>query len=460
MRFRALDGSGPRRIPPFFLPIFFFGVAILLGAFCLRHPAATATGQGLPWIDAIFTATSAVCVTGLGVVDTGAVFSRFGHLVILLLIQIGGLGIMTFTGLAFFLWRRRVSLSDRIAIGQTLLHDPSFHLGHFLLQLVLWSVGIELAGALLIHLQAPEAFPAFSALFHAVSAFCNAGFSLHANSLMAWKADWGINLTFMALIILGGLGFSVLVETRTVAWDRLYRRSEYRKRFSWYAAIVLRTTIFLILGGALGLFLAEYVSYGRQAGLNEALLTSLFQSVTSRTAGFNTVDISQLTNVSLLVIIFLMFIGGAPGSCAGGIKVTTFRGLVAFVTAQLKGEHQTRIGRFALDRETVNNTLTLFVFYALILVAAILLLDITEGGVIPHPQARGLFLDLVFEAVSAFGTVGLSTGITPKLTAGGKSIVILLMFIGRLGPLVFIAALHGLRREKRYALADERLLIG
>lgn len=431
---------------------------IAFGAILLHHPLSLEKGE-ISWIDAAFTSTSAVCVTGLTVIDTGTSYSLFGQTVILLLIQLGGLGIMSFTGLGYFLWKSKVSLSDRVAIGQTLLHDPSFHLGWFLLRLFLWALIIELAGAVLIYLQSPD-FSGFSALFHAVSAFCNAGFSLYGTNLVKWQSNLGLNLTIMALIILGGIGFSVLVESEKVVVSLLRVSSGSRKRFSWYAIIVMKTTGFLILAGWAGIYLSEYIGYGRPSELDDALLASLFQSVTSRTAGFNTMDIGQLTNVSLLVIIFLMFIGGAPGSCAGGIKVTTFRTLTAFAKAQFKGDKQAVIGKFAIDRDTIHSALTLFVFSCLIIMSAVFVLDVTEGGGVPHQLARGQFLDIFFEVVSAYCTVGLSTGLTAKLSFSGKCVIVMLMFVGRLGPLILVAALQNMRREKLYMQAEERLLIG
>ncbi|MDH3392398.1 MAG: ATPase [Desulfobulbaceae bacterium] len=450
----------PTSIPPYAMPIIFFGMVICTGAILLHSSISLTTAQ-ISWMDALFTATSATCVTGLSVVDTGTFFSRFGQSVIMVLIQVGGLGIMTFTGLAFYLWRRHVSLSDRIAVGQSLLHDPAFHLGKFLIRIVLWTLTIEATGALLLFLQAPNDFSPYSALFHAISAFCNAGFSLYSDSLTAWRGNIGINLVVMLLIILGGIGFSVLVELQECA-SRKCKPSiaQQGRKLSWYAQTVLKTTIFLILFGWIAIYSAEFIGFNGNLPAGEAILSALFQSVTCRTAGFNTVDINHMTNVSLLIMVMLMFIGGAPGSCAGGIKVTTFRALIAFVRSQLKGRRQTVMGRFALNSDSVNKALILLVFASGIIAFATLLLTISEGGDIPHPEARGLFMDLFFEAVSAFGTVGLSTGITPKLSMAGKSIITSLMFIGRLGPIVFLVAIQSFQEELFYDWPEENMLIG
>jgi trk/ktr system potassium uptake protein len=449
--------KGRITISPFWLPILFFALAIILGALLLQLPISLNHGT-LEFIDALFTATSATCVTGLTVVDTGTRYTLFGQSVILTLIQLGGLGVMTYTGLIFYLWRRRVSLTDRVAVGQSLLHDPRFHLGRFLFQIVLWTVVIESVGALLIYVQAHR-MGLFGAVFHAVSAFCNAGFALQSDSLMAWRGAWGLNLVFIALIVLGGIGFGVLMEVKTWVWALMAGRVD-TVRFSWYATVVLRTTLFLILSGWIAIYLAEFVGYRRHLNVSAALLSSLFQSVTCRTAGFNTMDIGQLTNVSLFFMIVLMFIGGSAGSCAGGIKVTTFRTLSSFVFAQFSGRRQTVVGKFALDRETVNKALLLFIFATLFIVTAVLLLNISEGGDLPHPATRGLFLDILFEVVSAFGTVGLSAGLTPTLSSAGKVIIVMVMFVGRLGPILFISAIQSLQRERHYDLPEETMLIG
>lgn len=446
-------------LSPFIFPIVFFGWVILIGA-ALLHLPVSHIGGDLSWIDSIFTATSAACVTGLIVVDTGSYFTVFGQTVILVLIQLGGLGIMTFTGIIFYLMHQRVSLVDRIAVGQSLLHDPSFHLGKFLLRIVILTFIIEIVGAILIHIQAPDGFSPFSSIFHSISAFCNAGFSLNADSLIAWKGHWGLNFVFMALIIAGGLGFSVLVEISHYLYRKLRYGKQIIQRLSWYTTTVLTVSFLLVIFGAVSIYLAELVQIDPIHSFNESVLTSLFQSVTCRTAGFNSVDIGRMTNVSLLIMIILMFIGGASGSTAGGIKVTTFRVLTAFAVTHIKGRRQVVVGRFAVDKETLNKALVLLVFSVTIISFSVLFLNITEGGDVSHPQARGLFLEIVFETISAFCTVGLSTGLTPNLTAAGKCMITLLMFIGRLGPILFISAIQSYQEEPLFEWPEEEMLIG
>jgi len=445
---------------PLVLPIIFFGALIIIGT-ALLFSAESDSVKPLSWTDAFFTATSATCVTGLVVVDTGADFTRFGQIIILFLIQIGGLGIMTFASLAFYLWRKRVSFTDRIAVGQSLLHDPTFHLGKFLTRLVAWTFLIEFLGAAFLFIQAPNIFSPFSALFHAVSAFCNAGFSLFTNSLIDWQGDWSINIVFIMLIFLGGIGFSVLVELQTHCAKLIKPiRNKLSEKLSWHSKTVLQTSIFIIIFGWVAIYLAEFVGYHRMMVADDAILTSLFQSVTCRTAGFNTLDIAKMTNVSLVIMLFLMFIGGAPGSCAGGIRVTTFRVLISVITSQLSGKRQASIGQFGISEEIIRKALLLFVFAGGIIFISSLLLDITEGGDLPHYQVRGQFLEILFETVSAFSTVGLSTGLTAKLTVAGKWILIVLMYVGRLGPLLFVAAVQSWQKTQYYALPEENLIIG
>jgi trk system potassium uptake protein TrkH len=419
-------------------------------------------GGAISWVDALFTATSAVCVTGLIVVDTGSFFTQAGQTVILALIQLGGLGIMTYTSLVFYLWRRRVSLADRIAVGQSLLHEPSFNLGTFLIQVIALVLSLEVLGCLALLILGGGEFSLYWSLFHAVSAFCNAGFSLQAESLIPWREDVGVNMTFMLLIVLGGLGFSVLLElmerTTGIRIKNVPRHG--RRKLSWHGRIVIKTSIVLLVLGTVGLLVSEFLFQGPDMEIEAGFMASLFQSVTARTAGFNTVDIGSLANVSLLILIFLMFIGGSPGSCAGGIKTTTLAALWAFAKAQIRGRRQSVAGKFALDLRTMNKALTLIFFAIGIVTLAVLALSFSEGLARAGPEPRGLFLEILFEVVSAFGTVGLSTGITPSLSPPGKVIVTVVMFVGRLGPIMFLSALREFQRRENFSWPENSLLIG
>ena len=448
---------------PLALPMHFFAAAILLGAAVLCQPISC-TGKPVSFLDALFTATSAACVTGLTVVDTGTVFSRFGQTVILTLIQLGGLGIMTFSTLIFYLWRRRVSLVDRIAVGESLLHDSSFHLGRFLTRMVAVTVCVEAAGALALHLLDPEGFGPFSAMFHAVSAFCNAGFALRPDNLMAYAGNPGVNLVVMWLIVSGGLGFAVLLEGWQVARNKLLRpraRPTQRLRLGWHARTVFAVSAFLVATGAAMIFFGEFLGE-RYAELSatDRVMAALFQSVSCRTAGFNTLDIGRMADASLVIMILLMFIGGSPGSCAGGIKTTTFRVLTAFGKARMLGRRQVVVGRFAVDEGTIDRSVTLTVFAGGLVLGSVLLLCFTEGAVAPHVESGGRFLEILFEAVSAFGTVGLTTGITPNLSPAGKLIITMLMFVGRLGPILFLSVLQGFQEPLRYRWPEQSMMIG
>ena len=457
----------PKRtlVTPLSLPILLFLAAIVIGGVILEQPFCHPR-QGLSMLDAMFTATSAVCVTGLVVVDTGSFFNHWGQSIILILIQLGGLGIMTYSSLVLFLWRRRVSLTDRIAVGQSLLHDPTFDLGRFLLFMVSVAVAIELAGAGLLLFIDPQGFHPFSALFHSISAFCNAGFSLYADSLTQWQGDLWINLVFIVLITVGGLGFSVLHEGAVSFMGRVWGgRWRMRRRLSFHAVTVLRVSLMLTLVGGVLITAMELMAYSGEftrgdVPIGGRLLAGLFQSVTCRTAGFNTVDIGYLTNVTLFMMILLMLVGGSPGSCAGGLKTTTFRAVTGFILSKLRGREQTVVRSRALDSETVNKALTLAVFGLLVVLVGTLLLSISEGGDTPHRMLRGQFLEILFEVVSAFGTVGLSTGLTSTLTPFGKCVIMVLMFLGRLGPILFLTVLQSWQVRPRYQWAEENMMIG
>ncbi len=446
---------------PFFLPVLLFAVAIVLGTFLLRMQISWAGGE-LSWVDALFTATSATCVTGLVVVDTGSFFSGFGQMVILILIQLGGLGIMTYAAFIFYIWRKKISIADNLAIGQSLIHKSGFRLGKFLQKMVLSVLTIELLGALYLYWFYPQEFPPFCAVFHAVSAFCNAGFSLFPDSLIRFQENLGINMCFMLLIFMGGLGFGVLMEISGIyrpggaETKKLFYKA---KRLSWHSRMVFSTSLILILAGWVFLLISEPMGELKN-GLDTHLLVALFQSVTSRTAGFNTVEIGYMTNTSLLVLILLMFIGGSPASCAGGIKTTTFRSLFAFVWSSLVGRRQVVLGNFALNWKTLNKVMTILVFSVVTILVAVFVIMLIEVGKMPHPETHGMFLEVLFESVSAFATVGLSTGITPELSNASKIVIIFLMFTGRLGIILLLSVLHNWQKTERFSWPEDSLLVG
>lgn len=436
---------------PILLPVYFFGLAILLGAILLRLPLAQA-GEGVSFLDALFTAVSATCVTGLITVDTGTVYSRFGQAVIVVLIQIGGLGVMTYSSLVFYMWRRRVTLADRIAVGQFLLNDPTFHLGRFLKQMFLVCLCIEALGAVGLRVGTAGEMSWSNAFFHSISAFCNAGFSLYPDNMMRYAENPFVNFTLMTLIICGGIGFYVLVDLAGF-FSAFLRRT--KRALSWQSTVVIRTSLYLTVAGAVVFFLVE-----EAPNLRSGFLSALFQSVSARTAGFNTVDIGQMTDTSLFILMLLMVVGGSPGSCAGGIKTTTLRVLLAFGVSQVKGREQVVVSGYAMDSTTINKAMTVTILAFVLILSAVFILSMTEGADISHQLVRGKFIEIFFEAASAFGTVGLSTGLTSKLSDPGKIVIMILMFVGRLGPIVFLGIVQSWQKREMFQRAERNLLIG
>ena len=409
-----------------------FAAVIFLGALLLCLPWSQHGRVG--FLDALFTSTSAVCVTGLTVVDTGTEFTFFGQVVIVLLIQTGGIGIMAFAGLAFQLLGRRMSLQSQAVLQDTFFQRDVAGEFHRTFRVILMlTFAIEAAGALLIWLfllPRMEAGPAlFSAVFHSVSAFCNAGFSIRADNLIGLRDSPGILVVIMLLIILGGLGYTVLNELWSFIGSRRSRRVGVRKPnvFSMHGRLVLWVTSFLLAGGALGILIFGLTP--NEVTWREKILNAAFQSVTARTAGFNSVDIGKMPETSLFILIVLMFVGGSPGSCAGGIKTTTTAIWGARIRAALRGERDVHLLSRRVPWQQVGRADLLVALAICWNLAGILLLLGTEARL---PESH---LGLVFEQISAFGTVGLSTGLTPSLSWVGKVWIIATMFVGRLGPL-------------------------
>ncbi len=437
-----------------------FLVIILLGTILLRLPAAT-PGPRIGWIDALFTATSATCVTGLVVLDTGN-FSRYGQLVILGLIQVGGLGIMTLSTLFLLLAGRRTGLMGRVIIQDTFTHRQDRRPAEIIREVILLALVIEaigIAGLFICFLpqtdyQWSEAF--YSALFHAISAFCNAGFSLYPDSLIRFKESLPINLIFSGLIISGGLGFLVMAEL--IVTKPTSRRAF--SRLSLHSKLSLTATGILLLAGTLIFLILEWNNTLAPFSIPGRFIGAFFQSVTTRTAGFNTVPIGDLTNVTLFFIIMLMFVGACPGSCAGGIKTTTAGVIFMMGFSRFLGWNRPSLFYRTISDESAGRAVSLVIIANLVIIAGTALLLITELGETPHPESRGKFLELLFEMVSAFGTVGLSTGITNGLSELGRLGVTLVMFIGRLGPLVIAIAISRHRTSARFYYAEENVMIG
>jgi trk system potassium uptake protein TrkH len=401
-------------------------------------------------IDALFTATSAVCVTGLIVKDTATHWSLFGKTIIMLLIQVGGLGIMTMTTLFAVLLGRQITLRGRIVAQEALGGAPKSGIARLVLVITLTTLLIEAIGASILFLRFLFAYDfsffsaAYHAVFHSISAFCNAGFSLYTTSLEQFHSDIFINSVIIILIVLGGLGFGVLI-------DLFNYRS--RRRLSLQSKVVLRTSFALVLLGAVVIFFLERsnpLTLATMPFVNQ-VKAALFQSVTPRTAGFNTVEIRALHQTSIFLIIILMWIGASPGSTGGGIKTTTFSTLLAGVLAGVKGKS---------DIELMNRRLPINLVWKALAVAAIstLLIFVVTSTLL---ATEGMTLqDTLFEVVSAFGTVGLSTGITPKLTSIGRLLITLTMFVGRVGPFTLALALTEREKKLRLRYPEEAIIIG
>lgn len=449
-----------KRLAPGQAIILYYFVAILSGSVLLRLPIASA-GSSLKYIDALFTAASAQCVTGLTVVETGSALSLFGQVVVLVLIQLGGLGITTFSVYLFFFLHQGVGTRGRWIISETLLHTPVSSMGALVGGILLVAFIMEAFGAALLSIVFIPEFGfgkgIFASVFHSVSAFCNAGFSLFPDSLMGYRSSLLVNLTVIWLIISGGIGFLVIREVN----DILFRRhSGRRPRLSLHSRIVLWTTAALILGGGLTIWLLELT--GSLAGMTTGggIMGAVFQSVTARTAGFNTLDVSSLQVSTLLFLIFLMFVGASPGSAGGGIKTTSLALFVAILRSRLKGNPHTNLFKRTIPEEIVTKVLALVMLAIFLIVSALFVLLLVQHPGASSGQPEAVFLQYLFETVSAFATVGLTMGATAKLTLSGKVIIIMLMFIGRVGLLTvaftFIKRLSS--SAPRYA--EENIMIG
>lgn len=443
------------QIQPARLFIASFLLVIAGGTLALLLPRATT--HGITPVDALFTSASAVCVTGLITVDTPTAFTLLGHVIILLLIQIGGLGLMTFTTFVA-LFSGRLSIRERVLMQEVLSRENLGEIRRTLLQIVGVTLLIEAAGAVLLYcswdatLFASPGQRIFSSVFHSVSAFCNAGFSLFGDNLAgrAVAMNVQVNITIAGLIVLGGLGFITIVN---LAGARPWARGRYRlhRRLTAHTRIVVVSTALLILGGALVFYLLEY--HNTLAGLRwwEKIMAALFQSITTRTAGFNTLDIGAMAVPSTLLFLLLMFIGASPGSTGGGIKTTTAALLLLSAFHYLRGRNTIEIGRRGIPWSTVDRASAVLFFSLLLLAFSVLAVSIFE----PFP-----LIDILFECVSAMGTVGLSRGITFALAEESKIILIFTMLIGRVGALTLMMALTRRAPLSRIEYPTEQIMVG
>ncbi|MBN2351741.1 MAG: TrkH family potassium uptake protein [Spirochaetales bacterium] len=417
-----------------------FLFVILIGTLVLMMGFTTVDGKGLSFINGLFTSTSAVCVTGLIVVDTATQFTVWGQLVILILIQIGGLGIMILSFFAVFALRRTISLEDKLMLSYMLSEDDMSGLTKSLRNIILITFSIELAGAAVLFAGFLPKFGfslhnAFLSVFHSVSAFCNAGFSLFSDSLESWRGDPVIIVTVAVLIILGGLSFAVITNVSAALVRRIRRRmtgsSPPKIGLTLNTKIILKYTLLLIVSGMVVFYFLEHANVMKKHDLGDQYLSAFFQSVTLRTAGFNSVPFGAFLPGTYLFMIVFMFIGAASGGTAGGIKINAVVVIGSYLRSFIKGEKQARLGNYSVSPDRVGRSFIILLFGLFSVIIGTFLLSLTE---------RASFLSLFFEATSAFGTVGLSAGVTATLSVFGKMVIIGLMYLGRLGPLTILSA--------------------
>jgi trk system potassium uptake protein len=434
-----------------------FAVVISIGALLLMMPFSGTSGNWNDPIVALFTSTSAVCVTGHVVVDTATYFSRVGQFIVMLLIQVGGLGYMTVTTFLLLLLGRRFGLKDKIAIQQSLDRRGLQGSSQILKSIVATTLIFELTGAFLLLLVfVPDlGWPKglWFALFHSVSAWNNAGFALFSDNLVGYRASLLVNAVITGLIIFGGIGYEVILEFYLTLRERIARQPLKTSRTLNFQ-VAVSTTLFLLIGGTLAIWAIETHNPATLAPmpLPEQLLGAWFQSVTSRTAGFNTIDISKMTTAGLFVTIALMLVGGSPGGTAGGIKTTTARVLASCTYAILQGKESVVLYRRQVPNSLLLKAIAVTFGSIMTVVVATIAISLAE------PKLN--FINILFEVVSAFATVGLSTGITAGLTAFSKLVLVATMYIGRVGILLLISALIGDPKASAIRYPEESLLVG
>ncbi len=428
--------SPPQKIALSFLLVIFTGTLLL------TLPISTNSGTFFHPLDALFIATSATCVTGLTTFTIADTFNIFGQVVLLLLIQIGGLGLMTLMAMLLVLSKHKLSVNEKKVMKEMLNKEHMLDMKRYILDILKYTLCFEFAGACLLSFQMIPQYGLAQGIFHsiflAVSAFCNAGFDVFgSNSLQAYVHNPLICITVMILIILGGLGFAVWFDLRDHLIPFLTRKitfKKFKKSLSLHTRIVLIVTMILIFGAGLMFILLEWQNLNTIGTftLPEKIMTVIFESVALRTAGFTSIQYSTLTPSTSLLMMVVMFIGGSPGGAAGGIKTTTMAIVVMYIVHMLKGKEQMIICKRAIKKEIVIRAMGIFFINLFTLFVGIFLLTIVE----PHG-----FIELCFEAVSALATVGSTLGITAQLTMLGKIIIILMMYIGRIGIATLIISL-------------------
>ena len=429
-----------------------FATLILTGALLLSLPVASRSGNGMHFIDALFTATSATCVTGLVIADTYQNWTLFGQLVIIALIQIGGLGFITIGVYVAVIFKRKIGLKSREAIHESVNTIETAGVVRLTKKIIQGTFLFELIGGLLLSIRFIPRVGILKGLyfgmFHAISAFCNAGFDLMGNweqyaSFTGYEGDILVNSVIMILIIVGGIGF--------IVWDDIIRNKWHFKKYLLHTKVVLTTTLILVFGGAALFLIFENNNLFATMNVRERILGALFSSVTARTAGFNTVDTGALTDASKMLTIVLMFVGGSPGSTAGGIKTTTIAVIILVTWSMIHESYGANIYGRRLHEDAIRRASTVFTInllaanFATIAIMAIQPLNLT---------------DVMFEVFSAIGTVGMSTGITRSLTFASKIIIILLMFTGRLGSLSFALVFAQRKIPAPVQFPQEKMIVG
>ncbi|HWP92309.1 MAG TPA: potassium transporter TrkG [Thermodesulfobacteriota bacterium] len=438
-----------KELNPTQLVVLTFAAACVIGGVLLKLPIAT--HGGISFVDALFTATSAVCVTGLIVVDTGTKFTDFGKIVILLLIQVGGLGIATYGAVFTSVLTGRLSLKNRAVIRDSFAHFGVTNFRTLLFEIVLFTLLVELVGALFLFMFIPEG-GFFTALFHSVAAFCNAGFSFYPDSFIGYKNHTGVNLVLIFVLVTGGIGFLVVRDLRLYFLKKI-------PQISLHSRIVLLLSVVLLVGGGVAILGLEWNGALKEMPLKEKILISIFQSATARTTGFNTIDLTLFSSSTLFIMIILMFIGASPGSCGGGIKTSTLAVLLAFIKDRSLGREEVFLSNRTIPRDLVSKGIAVVTASSLVIIFMSVVLTASESWAISYTKMPGIYMDALFEIVSAFGTVGLSLGLTAKLSTFGKIVVIFTMLIGRVGPLAIALAVGG-EKPVRFKYAEERVMVG
>lgn len=425
-----------------------FGALILVGAILLNLPIASQNGESIGFINSLFTSASAVCVTGLVVVNTAEHWSLFGQLVIIILIQMGALGFMTMATIVALLMGKKITLKERLVIKEQLNQETMSGLVRLTKYVIFSTFLLEIIGAILLSTRfIPKYGPIkglWFSIFHSISAFCNAGFDILGNSIVPFAGDIVINLTICSLIIIGGLGFSVYID---ISQKRSFRNLHLHSK------LVIAVSSILIIAGMFLILIVERTNPDTLLHLTrkDKLLASFFQSVISRTAGFNSVDISRLYDTTGFIMIILMYIGGSPGSTAGGIKTTTFGTIILTTIAVVRGNRDVSVFNRRLSQDIINRSLAIATIGLILIISVSVLLTLTE---------EGSFLDLLFETTSAFGTVGLTRGITPNLSNIGKIVITITMYLGRVGPLTMAFAFAQKQKQALYRYCEGNIIVG